>query len=160
MVFQTFCELMQWKIHPQNLHFYMRVSIKREIPHFPPLVTLKLELCKFRPPRGHLKAINESISLNYVCRFSNIMTSSGAISSASIVSMAPNQEDWGPGPPLPDDVVGPPPEFRIPPPPLPSFMLPDDLDHEEFCQTTSLDTHLDVCDTTFVSPFTFLTFSN
>ena len=78
------------------------------------------------------------------------MTSSGAISSASIVSMAPDQEDWGPGPPVPAS-QGPPPEFRIPPPPLPSFMLPDDLDHEDFCQTTRLETHLDVCDTTFVS---------
>ena len=54
-------------------------------------------------------------------------------------------EDWGPGPP----------PFRVPPPPLPPFMLPDDLeDREEFCQSTlkpSLDSHLDVCDTTFVS---------
>ena len=55
-------------------------------------------------------------------------------------------EDWGPGPP----------PFRIPPPPLPPFMLPDDLeDTESFCQTTStasmLDSHLAVCDTTFVS---------
>ena len=54
-------------------------------------------------------------------------------------------EDWGPGPP----------PFRVPPPPLPPFMLPDDLeDHQEFCQSTlkpSLDSHLDVCDTTFVS---------
>ena len=87
------------------------------------------------------------------------MTSSGAISSASIVSMAPDQaEDWGPGPPsnyYPDH--GPPPEFRIPPPPLPSFMLPDDLvEYEDICQTTSLDSHFDVCDTTFVSTSTYI----
>ena len=82
------------------------------------------------------------------------MTSSGAISSASIVSMAPDQaEDWGPGPPPSNYYYsdGPPPEFRIPPPPLPSFMLTDDLEYEDLCQTTSLDSHFDVCDTTFVS---------
>jgi hypothetical protein len=58
--------------------------------------------------------------------------------------------DWGPGPP---------PEFRIPPPPLPDFMLPHPDsgmtpdDQESFCQrtSTSLDSHLAVCDTTFVS---------
>ena len=54
-------------------------------------------------------------------------------------------EDWGPGPP--------PPKFDLPPPPLPPFMLPDLLPSggidEEFCQ--SLDSHLAVCDTTFVS---------
>lgn len=49
-------------------------------------------------------------------------------------------EDWGPGPP--------PPEFKIPPPPLPPFMLPD-LEEED-CQNV-LDSHLAVCDTTFVS---------
>ena len=58
-------------------------------------------------------------------------------------------EDWGPGPP----------PFRVPPPPLPPFMLPDDLTDQEFCQTTlkpSLDSHLDVCDTTFVSSINLL----
>ena len=52
-------------------------------------------------------------------------------------------EDWGPGPPPP---------FRIPPPPLPHFMLPDDLeDLTSYCQTTTIDSPLAVCDTTFVS---------
>ena len=59
-------------------------------------------------------------------------------------------EDWGPGPP----------PFRVPPPPLPPFMLPDDLTDQEFCQKTtlkpSLDSHLDVCDTTFVSSINLL----
>ena len=70
------------------------------------------------------------------------MTSAARTVSSMAAEAATMHEDWGPGPPPP---------FRIPPPPLPHFMLPDDLeDLTSYCQTT-VDSPLDVCDTTFVS---------
>ena len=51
--------------------------------------------------------------------------------------------DWGPGPP--------PPVFGIPPPPLPPFMFEAGFTEEDPSYCQSLDSHLAVCDTTFVS---------
>ena len=59
--------------------------------------------------------------------------------------------DWGPGPP--------PPVFGIPPPPLPPFMFEAGFTEEDPSYCQSLDSHLAVCDTTFVSIFTWDFFS-
>ena len=78
------------------------------------------------------------------------MTSAARTVSSMAAEAATMHEDWGPGPPPP---------FRIPPPPLPHFMLPDDLeDLTSYCQTT-VDSPLDVCDTTFVSYYTYINIS-
>ena len=64
-------------------------------------------------------------------------------SAARMADGAGIQSDWGPGPP--------PPVFDIPPPPLPPFMLEAGLNEEDPSYCQSLDSHLAVCDTTFVS---------
>ena len=72
------------------------------------------------------------------------MTSAARMASTAATSASSLTEDWGPGPP--------PPVFEVPPPPIPPFMLPDldKEDEENYCQSP-LDSHLAVCDTTFVS---------
>jgi hypothetical protein len=78
---------------------------------------------------------------SFFCRSTLKNMTSAARMSDGAAGIEPG--DWGPGPP--------PPVFGIPPPPLPPFMFEAGFTEEDPSYCQSLDSHLAVCDTTFVS---------